>query len=123
MGEAKRRHSARNHVAEGTHTFSNDAEAFDLMVHHLLEKTDDINVVIGPVVRAPIGMDAPDYFVVATSEKNRGFRCDQISIGEGYTGETMRALCGSLLRLELGRSPHPEISDMRSKIFKVRYSL
>ena len=93
MGEAKRRkQTARNHIAEGVqHTFSNDAEAFDLMVHHILEETDDINVVIGPVVRPPIGQDGPDYFVVATSEKGRGFRCDQISIGEGYTGETMRS--------------------------------
>ncbi|MFZ3328960.1 MAG: hypothetical protein WA231_25175 [Methylocella sp.] len=92
MGEAKRRkQTTRNKIAEGTHAFSNDAEAFDLMAKHLLEKSDDLNVIIGPAVHPPIGQDGPDYFIVATSEKNRGFRCDQISVGEGYNRETMRA--------------------------------
>jgi hypothetical protein len=87
MGEAKQ----RNKLAEGTHTLSNEAEAFDLMAQHMLERSDDLNVVIGPTVHPPLGQDGPDYFMVATSEKKRGFRCDQISIGEGYDSETMRA--------------------------------
>jgi hypothetical protein len=91
MGEAKRKQTARNRLAEGTRTFSNDVEAFDLMADHLLDEAGDINVVIGPVVHPPVGQDGPDYFMVATSEKDRGFRSDQISIGEGYDGEAMRA--------------------------------
>lgn len=93
MGEPKRRkYTARNKlVEEGVYELSNDTEAFDLMAQHVLENSDDINAVIGPAVQPPIGRDGPDYFIVATSEKDRGFRCDQISIGEGYTRETMRA--------------------------------
>jgi hypothetical protein len=67
----------------GEHTFSKDADAFDLIVDHALEESDDINVVIGPTVHPPFGRDGPDYFIVASSEKDCGFRCDQITIGDG----------------------------------------
>jgi hypothetical protein len=50
MGEAKRKH-----LQEGEHTFSKDADAFDLIVDHVLEESDDINVVIGPTVHPPFG--------------------------------------------------------------------
>jgi hypothetical protein len=117
MGEAKRRkQTARNHIAEGVHTFSNDAEAFELMARHVLEKSDDINVVIGPVVLAPIGQDGPNYFTVATSERDRGFRYDQISIGEGYDGATMRLG----LAMALARHKPIVIHDVDDELYMAR---
>ncbi|MGB7045599.1 MAG: hypothetical protein WBD65_12045, partial [Methylocella sp.] len=52
-------------------------------VAHVLEGSNDNQVVIGPLLRPPIGQSGPDYFLIASSEAVRGFRCDQITIGDG----------------------------------------
>jgi hypothetical protein len=79
MSEAKRKQ-----LQEGEHTFSKDADPFDRIVDHVLEESDDNQVVIGPLLRPPLGSASPhDYFMIASSQKDRGFRCDQITVGDG----------------------------------------
>jgi len=60
---------------------------------HILKGADDINVVVGPVCWRPSDGTSSKmwYFVVATSETRRGFRCDQLVIGEGADPHEGRA--------------------------------
>jgi len=54
----------------------------DEMVDFVLRDSNDINVFVGPLVWRP-GDGAGGrvwYFVVATSEKGRGLRCDQLIV-------------------------------------------
>jgi hypothetical protein len=50
------------------------------IVNHVLCGANDINVVIGPLRWQPSdGASGKEwYFIVATSEKGRGFRCDAV---------------------------------------------
>jgi hypothetical protein len=59
---------------------------------HVLRGSNDINVVVGPLVWKPSDGKASKawYFTVATSEKRRGFRCDQITIGDGIQRDEAR---------------------------------
>jgi hypothetical protein len=86
------------------------------MAGHMLENADDISVVIGPVVRATVE-DEPDYFMVATSGDGRGFRCDQISIGNGFDGVTIRAG----LVMALLRRKSVVIHDMGDELVMARF--
>jgi hypothetical protein len=60
-------------------------DSLDAIVDHVLRGSNDINVVVGPKLCRPSDGKTSRvfYFVVATSEKARGFRCDQITLGEG----------------------------------------
>ncbi len=78
-------------------------DVYAKMAEYLLDRTDDTNVVIGPIVyplpeNDPIGRDEP-YFTVATSEKGRGFRADGINIGRGVESadEVRNALIAALM--------------------------
>lgn len=59
---------------------------------HVLRGANDINVVVGPLVWKPSDGTVSKiwYFTVATSEKRRGFRCDQITIGDGIQRDEAR---------------------------------
>ena len=60
--------------------------------NHVLRGSNDINVVVGPLVWQPSDGKASKswYFAVATAEKRRGFRCDQITIGDGIQRDEAR---------------------------------
>jgi hypothetical protein len=51
---------------------------FSEVVDALLRDMDDITVMVGPILwNENVGIDKR-YFVVATSQKRRGFGCDQV---------------------------------------------
>jgi hypothetical protein len=54
----------------------------DEMADYVLHDSDDINVFAGPLVYQPSDGTTSKiwYFTVATSEKGRGFRCDQLIV-------------------------------------------
>jgi hypothetical protein len=54
------------------------------MVDHVLRGADDVHVVVGPLLWRPTDGTRARYWyvVVATSERGRGFRCDQVIIPE-----------------------------------------
>ena len=59
-------------------------DSVDSIVDYVLRGSNDINVVVGPKLWRPSDGNASRvyYFMVATSEKGRGFRCDQITLGD-----------------------------------------
>jgi hypothetical protein len=60
------------------------------MVDHVLSEANDICVVVGPLLWQPSDGTAAKiwYFIVATSEAGRGFRCDQITTPDGEADRT-----------------------------------
>ena len=50
------------------------------LIEHILADTDDRNVVVGPLSQR----DGTHYFIVAASERGRGFRCNQIIVDGDY---------------------------------------
>jgi hypothetical protein len=56
--------------------------AFEQIASHVLAGTNDMHVVIGPLLWQPSdGTEAKRwYFIIATSEAGRGFRCDKIEV-------------------------------------------
>jgi hypothetical protein len=100
MGEEKRKSRRVDYQLSG-----DMGEALSQIVTHVLEGSNDPQVVIGPLVKPPIGQSGPDYFVIASSEPGRGFRCDQISIGDGMgDGKECRSMVlGAFVRFGIGR--------------------
>jgi hypothetical protein len=72
----KQRRSQRNY----TNHFKSREACVDAIVDHCLEGANDCNVVVGPLCWRPTDGTSSRYwyFIVATSEKARGFRCDQV---------------------------------------------
>jgi hypothetical protein len=50
-------------------------------VDYILSDTDSLHVVVGPVVWHDSN-PTEKYFIIATSEAGRGFRCDRLSIAD-----------------------------------------
>jgi len=98
MGEAKRKQMRD----QGYEVTGSDADILGKMVEHVRENADDLNVVIGPAAWQPSDGTTSKvwYFIVATSEKGRGFRCDQIVIADsmGDPDETRRGFIAALVR-------------------------
>jgi hypothetical protein len=82
-------------------SFKEDRELYDAIISHTLEGTDDSQVVIGPLVRPPLGKGNDNYFTIATSEAGCGFRVDQITTGDDWgegiemRAKTVAAFCGA----------------------------
>jgi AAA domain len=80
MGEAKRRRD-RDSYSQAY----KDGEAFAEIVAHALERSNDNQVVVGPLLHPPLGDDSTngkDFFIIASSEAGRGFRSDGVIIGD-----------------------------------------
>ncbi len=82
---------------------------YDRIVSHVLAGSNDMQVVIGPLVHPPLGdmrTNGKDYFVIASSEPERGFRCDQLIMGNGLEkdGNTYRArIIAAFAQFGIGR--------------------
>lgn len=57
---------------------------------HVLAKSADVQVVVGPVAWQPDGAGKLWYFVVATADAHRQFRCDQLSTDDVDEIESLR---------------------------------
>ena len=102
MGEA------RNRRGNDYEWCGKDGEQFDEIIAHVLEGSNDRQVVIGPLVKPPLGdnrTNGRDYFTIASSEPGRGFRCDQIIIGDGLGDgvEHRNGVLAAFVRFGIGR--------------------
>jgi hypothetical protein len=68
------------------------AEAAKQATDNALSGANDIHVVLGPIVWRPSdGTSKHWYFIIATSEADRGFRCDQVGGNDRETVKEVRA--------------------------------
>jgi hypothetical protein len=63
-------------------TFPTGESTMEQIVDHCLLNANDINVVVGPLSWRPTDgiVSKYWYFIVCTSEAERGFRCDQVIV-------------------------------------------
>jgi hypothetical protein len=83
------------------------------IVDHVLCGSNDVHVVVGPLAWQPSDGTASKswYFVVATSEEGRGFRCDQITVALDD-----REGCRTSFILALASRPPCVIHDMADEL-------
>jgi hypothetical protein len=87
-------------------TFEDEANVYDAIVSHVLEGSNDIQVVIGPLVRPPLGNPSnQNYFMIASSEEGQGFRCGQVTVGDDWDEglEHRNKAVGAFIRFGIGR--------------------
>ena len=81
-------------------------------IDYLLRDTDSPHVVIGPLVKQMTNGDRCSHFIIATSERGRGFRCDQV-IGNEDDRRTVA--------LGLALRPPIVIHDTESELYMIRF--
>jgi hypothetical protein len=84
------------------------------MVDHVLRGSNDVHIVVGPLVWQPSDGTASKswYFVAATSEEGRGFRCDQIII----PSDADREQCRTSFILALMSRPPRVVHNMADEL-------